>query len=194
MLLGLSSDVSHIHVGSSKSALTHRSASLESASNLDSLHHCVVLLSIFLWSMYDGWYRQYKIDRVTDYFLGVFALSFSFTSRIRKVNLWFDLLFGDDDHCICASGFSNLTYLSFTKCVSVTAEAMESLSSLDKLVKLDFERCPQIHGGFVHLQGWLLANNLSFSITRFYRDLGNDQAYGGAGQIWMSAYPFMWMQ
>lgn len=61
---------------------------------------------------------------------------------------------------MCASGFSNLTYLSFRRCVSITAEAMEALSSLDKLVKLDFERCPQIHGGFVHLQGWLLSNCL----------------------------------
>lgn len=55
------------------------------------------------------------------------------------------------------SGFSNLKYLGFRKCFGLTAEAMKSLSGLAKLVKLDFERCPLIHGGFIHLEGLLFA-------------------------------------
>lgn len=60
-------------------------------------------------------------------------------------------------HYICASGFTNLTYLSFRKCYGLSAESMKSLSGLEKLVKLDFERCPLIHGGFIHLEGLLLS-------------------------------------
>ncbi|PHU06769.1 hypothetical protein BC332_23258 [Capsicum chinense] len=41
---------------------------------------------------------------------------------------------------------------------------MQALFSLGKLVQLDFERCPWIHGGFVHLQGLLFPDSFSLAI------------------------------
>ncbi|XP_047252687.1 F-box protein At3g58530 isoform X3 [Capsicum annuum] len=41
---------------------------------------------------------------------------------------------------------------------------MQALFSLGKLVQLDFERCPRIHGGFVHLQVSGLSKLESLSI------------------------------
>lgn len=63
-------------------------------------------------------------------------------------------------HYICCSGFTDLKYLSFRKCNGLSAESMESLSGSMKLVKLEFERCPLIHGGFIHLEG-LLCSRIS---------------------------------
>lgn len=46
-----------------------------------------------------------------------------------------------------------MTALSFKRSNAVTAEGMRAFSSIVNLEKLDLERCPGIHGGFVHLQG-----------------------------------------
>ncbi|KAK4369250.1 hypothetical protein RND71_013042 [Anisodus tanguticus] len=48
--------------------------------------------------------------------------------------------------------FYKFDILGFRKCCGPSAEAMKSLSGLMKLVKLEFERCPLIHGGLVHLE------------------------------------------
>lgn len=68
-------------------------------------------------------------------------------------------IYGDGNPLYLCSGFTNLTYLGFRKCCGLNAESMKSLSGLTKLVKLDFERCPLIHGGFIHLEGLLFSLN-----------------------------------
>ncbi|KAF3642249.1 putative S-acyltransferase TIP1-like [Capsicum annuum] len=72
----------------------------------------------------------------------------SMLSMDINMNVWFD-----EPFCLVCQGFTHLTYLGFRKCCGLSAEAMKSLSGLMKLVKLEFERCPLIHGGFVHLEG-----------------------------------------
>lgn len=52
-----------------------------------------------------------------------------------------------------ASGLSNLVYLGFKKSNALTAEGMHNLSSPSNLAKLEFDRCPRIHGGLAYLKG-----------------------------------------
>lgn len=52
-----------------------------------------------------------------------------------------------------ASGFSSLTSLSFRRNNAITAKGMSAFAVLVNLVKLDLERCLEIHGGLVHLKG-----------------------------------------
>ncbi|KAM3356070.1 F-box protein isoform X4 [Capsicum galapagoense] len=47
---------------------------------------------------------------------------------------------------------------------------MQALFSLGKLVQLDFERCPRIHGGFVHLQGLSKLESLSIRCCQCIMD------------------------
>lgn len=51
------------------------------------------------------------------------------------------------------SGLSNLTSLSFRRNDAISAQGMSAFAGLVNLVKLDLERCPEIHGGLVHLKG-----------------------------------------
>ncbi|TKY48051.1 F-box/LRR-repeat protein 14 [Spatholobus suberectus] len=68
------------------------------------------------------------------------------------------------DHCHqiadrgleCISGLCNLASLSFRRNDAISAQGLNNISGLVNLVKLDLERCPGIHGGLVHLQGWIL--------------------------------------
>jgi hypothetical protein len=46
-----------------------------------------------------------------------------------------------------------LTSLSFRRNNAITAKGMSAFAGLVNLVKLDLERCPEIHGGLVHLKG-----------------------------------------
>ncbi|XP_062078218.1 uncharacterized protein LOC133782829 isoform X4 [Humulus lupulus] len=55
----------------------------------------------------------------------------------------------------------NLTSLSFKRSTAVTAEGMRSFSSLVNLENLDLERCPDIHGGFIHLKGLMKLGSLN---------------------------------
>ncbi|KAM5549943.1 hypothetical protein ABKV19_001062 [Rosa sericea] len=49
---------------------------------------------------------------------------------------------------------SNLTNLSFRRNGAITSHGMSAFANLFVLIKLDLERCPGIHGGLVHLQGY----------------------------------------
>ena len=51
------------------------------------------------------------------------------------------------------SGLSNLTSLSFRRNNAITAKGMNAFTNLVNLVKLDLERCPEIHGGLINLKG-----------------------------------------
>ncbi len=55
-----------------------------------------------------------------------------------------------------SAGLSNVTSLSFKKCSAVTAEGAKAFANMVNLGSLDLERCPKIHGGLVHLKGFLL--------------------------------------
>lgn len=54
------------------------------------------------------------------------------------------------------SGLSNITTLSFRRNNQITAQGLSVLAGLINLLKLDFERCPGIRGGLVHLKGLFL--------------------------------------
>ncbi|XP_047252686.1 F-box protein At3g58530 isoform X2 [Capsicum annuum] len=56
--------------------------------------------------------------------------------------------------------------LSFDCCDRVS----EQVINLGKLVQLDFERCPRIHGGFVHLQGLSKLESLSIRCCQCIMD------------------------
>ncbi|KAK6942200.1 Leucine-rich repeat [Dillenia turbinata] len=73
--------------------------------------------------------------------LNLQALTYNYCDQISELGL---------NHI---SGLSNLKFLSLTKNNAVTAEGMRTFSRLVNLMKLDVERCSQIHGGFVHLKG-----------------------------------------
>ncbi len=57
------------------------------------------------------------------------------------------------------SGLSNLTSLSFRRNNAITAKGMSAFANLVNLVKLDLERCPEIHGGLVNLKGMLFSTS-----------------------------------
>ncbi|KAG5569479.1 hypothetical protein H5410_059245 [Solanum commersonii] len=111
-------------------------------------------------ALHDMWMGEY--NGVKDNWMDVFS---SQGSSLLSV-----YIFGSK---VTDFGFSllrncpNLQVLSFDCCDRISEQrikqvsAMEALLSLDKLVKLDFKRCPQIHGGFVHLQGLPKLESLS---------------------------------
>jgi hypothetical protein len=53
------------------------------------------------------------------------------------------------------SGLSNISSLSFKRSNGVTAEGMRAIANLINLVNLDLEGCLKIHGGLIHLKGFL---------------------------------------
>jgi len=54
-----------------------------------------------------------------------------------------------------SAGLSNLSSLSFKRSNGVTAEGMRAFANLIKLLNLDLEGCLKIHGGLIHLKGFL---------------------------------------
>nr|XP_027070582.1 F-box/LRR-repeat protein 14-like isoform X3 [Coffea arabica] len=65
---------------------------------------------------------------------------------------------------------SNLAYLGFIKSNALTREGMQALSSLFNLEKLDFDRCPRIHGGLVHLKGLTKLKSLKIRCCKCITD------------------------
>lgn len=58
-----------------------------------------------------------------------------------------------------------MTSLSFRRNNAITAEGLAAIASLPNLVKLDLERCLEIHGGLVHLKGIYALNVVLFSFS-----------------------------
>ena len=57
-----------------------------------------------------------------------------------------------------SAGLSNLSSLSFKRSNGVTAEGMRAFANLINLVSLELEGCLKIHGGLIHLKGFLLTS------------------------------------